>query len=379
MNKKITCLVFSLVIVFLLALSGQAAADQSRAEKDGYAVWQQVAQQAADQSWKMMGEEPGELMVLTNAGYSVVGTYTTQACLDGLAAATGCTAGRGNLLDVHSAREKPLWFLFFDKKTGQSVYCEVSGATVLELMTAPAADAAKVPAEKLFTRLAMENIAAEKLLANPAEWNKKVGEKVFGGFEFGIVTIANVAAKGAPYDFIKATLFHDHLCPGVTSGYQLANYLKKELPLRSTEESYYVLAVPPWCKDDALAVLLNTTPGKSGMAVIPVDEKTKGNLKPEAQNLAGVYFRYNSKTRKGDGLILAYDFDRAAALSGIDMNKGFPWEARLRSDLWYMDYLDKPALFMNVVKRFQLNDGEEPSDYAKAGVNPLLKLDLLKK
>jgi len=130
---------------------------------------------------------------------------------------------------------------------------KIVNAKIVEL------DPADLPADRLFTRLALENIAADRLLAEPAAWNKKVAEKVFGGFEFGIVTIANVAAKGAPYDFIKTALFHDHICPGVTSGYLLASYLKKELPLRSPTESYYILAVPPWCKDDALAVLLNTT------------------------------------------------------------------------------------------------------------------------
>lgn len=379
MNKKINRIVISLLLLLGLALSGQPAAAQDLDRKDSYGVLRQVAERAAEESWKKMGGKPEELIVLTNAGYSVVGMYTTEACLDGLTAATGCTAGRGNLLDVHTSREKPLWFFFYDKHSGQSVFCEVSGAAALELITAPGTDLAAVPVEKLFTRLALENIAAEKLLANPADWNKKVVEKVFGGFEFGIVTIANVAARGVPYDFIKATLFHDHLCPGVTSGYQLANYLRREFPLRSPEESYYVLAMPPWCKDDALAVLLNTTPGKNGMAVVPVDAKTKEILRPEAKKLAGVYFRYNSKTKKGDGLILAYDFDRAAALNGIDMNKGFPWETRLKSDLWYIDYLDKPELFISFIKRFELKEGEEPSDYAKAGVNPLVKLDLLKK
>ena len=239
-------------------------------------------------------------------------------------------------------------------------------------------DPADLPADRLFTKLALENIAADRLLADPAAWNKKVAEKVFGGFEFGIVTIANVAAKGAPYDFIKTALFHDHICPGVTSGYLLANYLKKELPLRSPTESYYILAVPPWCKDDALAVLLNTTPGKSGMAVIPMNDMAKENLKPEAQNLAGIYFRYDSKSKKGDGVVLSYDFNKGAALSGIDMNKGFPWESRLRSDLWYLDYLDKPEIFIQAIKKFELKEGEKPADYAQPGVNPLVELGLVK-
>lgn len=379
MSKKITCLTISLLLVFLLALSGQAAAAVNQTGNDSYGVLRQVAERAAEESWKMMGEKPGELLVLTNAGYNVLGNYTTEACLDGLTSATGCTAGRGSLLDVHTSREKPLWFFFFDKHSGLSVFCEVNGAAAIELINKQGAGLAAVPAEKLFARLALENVSAEKLLADPAAWNKKVEEKVFGGLESGIVSIANVAAKGAPHDFIKATLFHDHLCPGVTSGYLLANYLKKEFPLRSPEESYYVLAMPPWCKDDALTVLLNTTPGKSGLAVVPVDAKTKESLKPGAKNLAGVYFRYNSKTGKGEGLVLAYDFDRASSLSGIDLNKGFAWESRLKSDLWYMDYFDRPELFISVISKFELKEGEVPSDYAKAGVNPLVKLDLLKK
>lgn len=50
-------------------------------------------------------------------------------------------------------------------------------------------------------------------------------------------------------------------------------------------------------------------------------------------NLAGIYFRYDSKVKKGEGVVLSYDFSKGAALSGIDMNKGFPWESRLKSDL----------------------------------------------
>ncbi|MBE3588532.1 MAG: hypothetical protein IMW93_08265 [Thermoanaerobacteraceae bacterium] len=237
--------------------------------------------------------------------------------------------------------------------------------------------AAGDPAQ-FFNKVVPENVAAEKLLADPNAWNQKVQKKVFSGFEFGIITITNLAAKGAPADLIKAALFHDHFCPGVTSGYLLANYLKKEFPLRSPDESYYVLAVPPWCKDDALQVVLNTTPGKSGMAVIPVNAAARENLKPEAKNLAGIYFRYDSKAKKGDGVVLAFDFAKAQSLSGIDMNKGFPWETRLKSDLWHLDYLDKPELFIHVIKKFELKSGEVPDDYAQPGVNPLARLSLLK-
>ncbi|MCL6559737.1 MAG: hypothetical protein K6U74_13270, partial [Firmicutes bacterium] len=103
----------------------------------------------------------------------------------------------------------------------------------------------------------------------------------------------------------------------------------------------------------------------------------KGALKPEAKNLAGVYFRYDSVTKKGEGLVLAYDFNKGYAMSGIDMNNGFPWEIRLKSDLWYMDYLEQPETFVSVIKRFELQEGEQPSDYAQPGVNPLVRLELV--
>lgn len=342
-----------------------------------YRFWRLLAEQAAREAFKYL-ERRGDLLVLTNAGYVTVGGSSAAPCLDGLIAATGCSPGRGNLLEVHTADSKPLWFFFFEKKSGQGVFVEVDGAKAAGFV-ASGSDPNAVDSNpaQFFKKVVAENVSAEKLLANPGDWNQKVQMKVFSGLEFNIVAIANLAVKGAPPGLVKAALFHDHLCPGVTSGYLLANYLKKEFPLRSPDESYYVLAVPPWCKDDALQVVLNTTPGKSGMSVIPVNAAARENLKPEAKNLAGIYFRYDSKAKKGDGVVLAFDFAKAQSLSGIDMNKGFPWESRLKSDLWYLDYLDKPELFINVIKKFELKPGEVPDDYAQPGANPLARLDLL--
>lgn len=373
MNKNIKRLFIPLLMaVFLITLAGTLSAS----EKNDYDVWRQVAERAAGEALQRISGEAGDLLVLTNAGYAVVGGSPAGACLDGLSAATGCTAGKGSLLELHSAWDRPLWFFFFDSASGESVYCQVDSAAVPELL-AGKADPEAIAGDKLFKILSRENIDAKKLLADPSAWNKKVTEKVFGGNEFGIVTIANIAAMGAPADFTKAALFHDHLCPGVNSGYLLAKYLQKEFPLGS-DESYCIIAIPNWCKDDALQILLNATPGKSGLAVIPMNAKAKETLKPEAKNLAGIYFRWNAKTQKGEGLVLGYDFDKGTALSGIDMNKGFSWETRLKSDIWYMNYFDKPETFISVIKKFELQAGEEPLDYAQPGVNPLVKLGLTK-
>jgi len=50
----------------------------------------------------------------------------------------------------------------------------------------------------------------------------------------------------------------------------------------------------------------------------------------------------------------------------------------LKSVLWDLDNLEKPELFISVLKRFKLKEGEKPQDYVQPEVNPLIKLDLLK-
>jgi formylmethanofuran dehydrogenase subunit E-like metal-binding protein len=46
----------------------------------------------------------------------------------------------------------------------------------------------------------------------------------------------------------------------------MADYVKKHLPLEQGG-SYFVQSVQPWCKEDALLIMLNATPGKGGYAV----------------------------------------------------------------------------------------------------------------
>ena len=61
---------------------------------------------------------------------------------------------------------------------------------------------------------------------------------------------------------MRAFEFHDHYCPGVTSGVLMIQYLKKHFP--PGKRGYCVHTIDPWCKEDALLVLLNATPCKKG-------------------------------------------------------------------------------------------------------------------
>ncbi|SDE82341.1 hypothetical protein SPACI_008990 [Sporomusa acidovorans DSM 3132] len=326
-----------------------------------------------------MGTKPDNMIVLTNGSYVKFGQYSPQAALDGLSKETGCTTGKGTLLEVHAARTSPLWFVLYDKDSGKAVYGVVNKEKAMELLDKGVTDLKGVTSPELFSKIVCENIKADYLFAHAQAWDNKIKEKVFDGNEFRIVTIVNAAAKGAPADFMKGVLYHDHFCPGVTSGYLLANFLEREMPLRSASDSYFIISSPVWCKEDALQTLLNTTPGKSGMAVLPMDNQAKGKLLPEAKNLAGIYFRTDGKTKKSEALVLTFDFAKGAALSGLDKQQNLPeWEKKVKTVLWELDNLDKPELFITVLKRFELKEGETPMSYVQPGVNPLERLGLVK-
>jgi formylmethanofuran dehydrogenase subunit E-like metal-binding protein len=374
-------LIVALVCISLVGVhSHLMACQRDKADKE-YSFWNALSLRATAEAQARIGHPNAQDgLVLTNAGYAVVNNHTTEPCLDGVRQWNGASPGKATVLEVHSARNSALWFLFYNMNSGDSVYCELNATSIVSILEwldylSPKQIRrfiATIPAGDLFVRLAQENIKAENLLASQASkdaWTAKVQAKVFGGREFAIVTIANSVPHGTPYDLIKSFLFHDHYCPGVTSGYLLANYLEKNFPVLSADDKYFVLSIPPWCKDDALQVLLNTTPGKSGYAVFYLNADDKTHLKPEAKEIAGIFFRWNGT--QYEGRVLSFSFATATAMSGINTSVGPGWDSRLAMDLWFLDYLDQPELFIQTIKEFTLPAGKAPSDWARPGVNPV--------
>jgi formylmethanofuran dehydrogenase subunit E-like metal-binding protein len=138
------------------------------------------------------------------------------------------------------------------------------------------------------------------------------------------------------------------------------------------------LSIPPWCKDDALQILLNTTPGKSGYAVYYLNADDKANLKDEAKDIAGIFFRYNGTTKLYEGIVLTFSFSTVTAMSGFDTSVGYGWDSRLAMDLWFLDYLDQPELFITEIRSFELPSGMAPTGWARPGTDPLKELGLWK-
>ncbi len=338
-----------------------------------YGFWQNMGERAAKESLKKMKEKGvkpkrGNLIVMSNAGYAEVNGYTTQAALDGLTRATGASRGRFSLLEIHSAPNTPLWFAIYDKASGLCSYLQMNSSVIQKLSAAVSG----LPAAELFSINAIEDINAEHLYANALEYNEKFSKGIFGGNEFRIITIANAMAKNAPAYAARAFEFHDHYCPGVTSGILMVNYLKKQFPLTSGG-SYFVQAIQPWCKEDALMVLLNATPGKSGYAADYASAADMATWKPEAKGAATIVYRKNGTTKKWDGVVLGFTW----ADTGCPDYGAGSMMTKLCMDLWYLERMDQPEAFVKEIKRFDLPEGLTPKDWSRPGVDPMKELGLV--
>ncbi len=333
------------------------------------------------------------ILVLTDAGYCMIGNYTTEKCIDVIPIETGCSIGKGSLMIIHRAKGSSLWFAFFKNSTKECVYLEANSTLLKEYLDQENENPSEkytihkefmeLPAGKIFVKNVKEEIGADKLLNNPEDWQAKMEDEVFGGNEFTIITIANVWAKGMSYDFIQAAQLHNHICPGLTSGYMIIKYLDKHLPLESPSQEYIILAVPPWCKDDAFQAILDTTVGKRKMTVMMLSKEQTDALPEEAKNVAGIYIRWDKKAGNGTALVLAFDWDNASNMCGIERSwfKDFKsykwWWTRLKMDLWMMDHLDDPEMLISTIKEVTIENSDELMKLRCAGTNPLAELGIM--
>jgi formylmethanofuran dehydrogenase subunit E-like metal-binding protein len=363
------------VTVMILAAKGICFGSDAKIEKQSVSVyekWESVGRTAADTSLNLIkgaaaAPQTEDLIVLTNAGYTEVNGVPTQGALDGIAAVTGVSRGRNTLVEVHSTPCASLWFAVYDKGSGYCVYLQVDSSEVSKMNKG---SATALPG--LFNVSSIERIDAGYLFDRPSQYKAKFDNKVFGGNEFRVVSIANAVAAGAPPYAVRAFEFHDHYCPGVTSGIIMARYLKAHFP--PGKSGYFVHALEPWCKEDALLVLLNATPGKRSYAVSYPTDVDLARRTPEAKNASTIVYRQNDQTQRWEGLILAFEWAETSCSKTDNMIID-----KLCVDLWYLKRMKRPEEFVKVVKTFELPDGVSPKDWARPGVDPLKMLGLVER
>jgi formylmethanofuran dehydrogenase subunit E-like metal-binding protein len=158
----------------------------------------------------------------------------------------------------------------------------------------------------------------------------------------------------------------------VISGIFMAGYVQTHFP--PGKSGYFVHSVDPWCKEDALMVLLNATPGKKKYAVTYPSKEDRAGRLPEVETAATIVYRQDDQTRQWEGIILGFDWaDTACPKTGnviID---------KLCMDLWYLEQIDSPETFVKVLKTVSLPDGVSPIDWAGPGTDPLKMMGLTRK
>ncbi|BBO82320.1 hypothetical protein DSCO28_28860 [Desulfosarcina ovata subsp. sediminis] len=336
-----------------------------------YSYWKSVGRQAAAKAIRMLREEAPwfgtkDLIALSNAGYAEIDGGVTMGALDGLSETLGVSRGNNSLVEIHSAADKDLWFAIYQKRSGYCVYLQVD----------PDAPCGKFHRgwgnrESLFSIAVMEQINATHLFDNAEEYAEKFSNSIFGGNEFRIVTIANAVAEEAPGYAVRSFEFHDHYCPGVTSGILMAQYVKTFYPL-DTGGSYFVQGVSPACKEDALLVMLNTTPGKKGYGVTYPTSEDIANWPTWAQSARNIIYWKETSSSSWVALVL----EKQSGTTGCP-DYGNSVLNKLCSDLWYLERLDQPEEFITVLKAITLPDGTVPKDFARPGVDAILLLDEL--
>jgi len=356
MIKKSFILSILMILIYTTATLGVANKD---AYKNAYTIGIEAASYAMK---KLQKPQAGKMLVITNAGFIRIDGIESPPALDAVSKIAGASIGSGSLISLHSAPQRPLFFFFYNPNKGDSLYLEFSSIQKDAKKTKPSIERY----ESNFLGLIGQTDAFDKLSK----------EKLMGGNEFRLLMITSLWVKGIPMEMRNSISFHDHFCPGVTSGFYIVEFLKNDFPL-AKDESYYVIASPPWCKDDAIQTILNTTVGKRSLAVIPFNDEDKKCLAEQAKNVAGIYFKHNRADKTSTGLVLAFDWDKIRTDAGIKPSQQkTPPSETVKLAGFMFDNLKNYKRYVTVIKGFSLKDGEMPEDYARVGVNPWKKLGL---
>ncbi len=253
-----------------------------------------------------------------------------------------------NLFLIHDAVNNPLFVFAYDSASDKAVYISVVNNEIKYAVT-----------ENFFFTFLNTNDELKDL---------------FQGKAMRVLPIIIGWKKGIPFELKNSILYHDHFCPGVTSGYWIAKYLLKNFPL-SQGQRYFVISIPPWCKDDAIQTILNTTAGKRNFVVIPISEKSKNCLKDEAKNLAGIYIKYSPQSKSGEAIILEFLWDDLRKSAGVKEGKTF--KERLKMIEWMLENDNQSEKFIRVIKNVQLSN-LSIDELVDVNINVLKKFDLWK-
>ena len=235
----------------------------------------QIGIDAANEAKKIFKEDLGidierddvDFLALTDAGYAFLNGRDTVSARDGLFEVFGGTLFGQNLLSLHQAVWKPLWFAFAirypDSDVVNMIYLRYNPDTNdFFVGTLDGDRVVNVGFETLNNSAKLR--AIEKSFVPDSNW-------------FNIQTIVNAWNEHPLFDQMATFLYHAHVCPGVQPGFFITDYIQQNYPL-GENESYTYIASNIYCKDDSLTYLLDLSPGLGNFFVqkLPKNETENG-------------------------------------------------------------------------------------------------------
>ncbi|WDP91947.1 MAG: hypothetical protein HUN04_20405 [Desulfobacter sp.] len=290
---------------------------------------------------------------ITNAGSASFENRPACLLLDILAGQTNASPGRGSLLSVHGSWADAPWAAFISRPS---------------------------PEELLMVLVRIR--PGGTTLAGPLDVRVTAGTE-FGPFKaalgkdaFSLVTLANGWADGVPAGLMAGSLYHDHLCCGVSTGYLTTRFILDRFPL-SGGQSYIYIGVPAWCQDDLIMTALNLTPGKHGYVTMNYPwnrpwQSSGGSYK----NLGGIIIRREGRGQGGEAWVLSYnwrpeDFKAFAGIGDGPLDwKNKPW-LHVLYNRFLATRLDRPQDFVSVLKHRRLDTAGQIDQLIRLGANPL--------
>ncbi|MDY6987354.1 MAG: FmdE family protein [Thermodesulfobacteriota bacterium] len=276
------------------------------------------------------------LCVITDATYVRINAKTTESYVDIIREETGCTVGQANLLFFHRPMNYPLKIAIFRRDTGKCIAITYLG---------------RQKEIKEYT-LSLEAVT------NPEFWIEL--SPPLGPDTFTVVSLAHAWAAGAPYDLLKCAEFHGHLCPAIAAGHVIVQYIINKYPLKKGE-CYTWIASPPWCKEEAIQVLLHLTPGKKSLYAKGMTVSQKEAL--TFKNPAGILLISGEDKTKTKGVVFSFDWQKVRQ------------EDKLMMALGMIPYLERPEELVKVVKEIQVTP-EITEKLTMAETNPYKWLGL---
>ncbi len=300
-----------------------------------------------------------------------------------------------NAVPVHSPVYSVPWLFIYDNDTKMSIFIEFNRNCLKDVIEnlclgkLTISDAAQMITGKCISKMSILrfdiNYIIERGLKEPSEMWNYLTKSLNKYAAFSIVTLVTVWSHNAPSLLLLAAELHNHVCPGLLSGFLMYKYLI-EHNLISPVDKIYVIASPVYCKDDVYVQLFDASPGKRRIIVklLPWSEQDEIS-KILGGNVAGIVIAYDPETDTGKAYILAFNWTKVHIYLKkyhTSFHGASWWVSRMIADIYMLKYVNDPDYFVKVLKviSFKGHVWRYPSLFYKlgrAGVDPYAALGII--